>query len=183
MELKEVELIYEYLRKVEEEQTDKELLFHGTSLSSIKDIADTGTFIPQRKNGSDALANGYPEEYFKGYVFLTNCDYNAGHYCSLACSNTGDYSNGNILTILGVLLPKSVLLPDLCDAPDATNWEESLKKVKAVSVKGEYNIPKEDMFLLFTDYDSAEPLYLTTELDVPSAFNQAVSIQKERDRE
>lgn len=179
MELFETAPIYEHLKKLEAEQTDHVLLYHGTCLSAFKEIARAGTFIPQKQCGSDALENGYLPAHFEGLVFMTNCEQDAGHYSTLACSNMGQYDNGDIQTIIGALVPKEILLPDLGDCPDANDWTDSLKQMNAVCIRGNLTLPKEQLFLLFTDYETGNPLYFTTDLDVQTAFNKAVeSLQK-----
>lgn len=175
-----MEDIYIYLRELAAKDMDHEVLLHGTTLSSLVEIAKNRHFIPQRKNGSDALANHYEEKYFLDYIFFTNDEENAGHYSTLACSNQGEYDNKNIQTIVGAIIPQHLLLPDLCDAPQATDWRESLNQIKSVCVKNELQLPAEKVFLLFTDYDTGEPLYLTTNLNGEKAFKEAMKIQNNR---
>lgn len=169
---------YQYVSELEEEYPDHEILFHGTTLNSLKAIANEGVFIPQKKNGSDALANHYEPEQFLNYVFFTNDLENAGHYSTLACATQGEYDNGNIETIVGAIIPRQRLLPDLCDATNAKDWVESLQKTRAVSVKGELHLPAANLFLVFVDYDTGEVLYLTTELDGEKAFAKATELEK-----
>lgn len=178
MELNTEESIYEYLEQCE--LKDHVLLYHGTTLSSMREIVETLTFVPQKKNGSDALANHYPEGVFLDYVFFTNDLDNAGHYSTLACSNLGEYDNGDIQTIIGVMIPEYKLLPDLCDAPKTEEWKDSLKRINSVSVKGKLTLPAENLFLLYTNYDTGQPLHLTTNLDVDKGFNIAVKRLKNR---
>lgn len=180
MDLYEVDEILEYLKTLKEMEEEHLLLFHGTCFSAFNEIAESGTLIPQKKNGSDAIANGYPKENFLGYVFLTSCEYDAGHYSSLASYNLGEYYNGNILTIIGAIVPKQLLLPDLCENPRAKDWKESIETTKSVCVKGNLTIPKENLFLLFTEYEKERPLYLTTELNGAAAFEKALLIRKQR---
>lgn len=171
--------IYTYLLRRKRELTEHEILFHGTTLSSMKEIMNNQVFIPQKRKGSDALNEGYLKEHYLGYVFFTDDEQNAGHYSTLACFNTGEYENQNLQTIVGAIIPKQDLLPDLCDAPKARDWKESLVRIGSVSVKGELHLPKENLFLLFTDYDTGLPLYLTTDLNVEKAFKKSREILKE----
>lgn len=177
MELTEPDDIFTYFQSLKEQSEEHLLLFHGTTLSSLQEIIESREFIPQKKNGSDAIANGYKEEAFLGFIFLTNCYENAGHYSSLACSNLGEYDSHNLLCVIGGLFPKKDLLPDFCDAPNAKDWQESLARVKSVSVRGKNPVP-EKLFLLFIDYDTGEPIYLTDQQDVQAAFEKAVAIYK-----
>jgi hypothetical protein len=94
------------------------------------------------------------------------------------CSNLGEYDNHSLLCVAGGLFPKKDLLPDLCDAPDAMDWQESLERVKSVSVRGKYRVPEKGLFLLFIDYDTGDPIYLTDQQDVQAAFEKALAIRE-----
>lgn len=180
LEFREVDDIYDFLEALQVKRVDHSVLLHGTTLSSLKEIATNRLFVPQKRNGSDALANHYKAEHFIGYNFFTNDDDNAGHYSMYACSNQGEYDNNGIQTIVGVVLPEQLLLPDLCDAPESTDWKDSLKQIHSVSVKGALEVPEDNLFLLFSDYETGEPLYLTTELNGEKAFKEAEKIKRER---
>lgn len=141
-------------------------LYQGTNLLTPDGITSEQKLIPNKQNASYALEAGYPVEDYKGYLFFTDSLSNAIHYSTLAFANVKNSHNGledlhNLNVVLEVELLEEDLIPDKCDAPEATSWEESLSKCRAVSVKGEVLIGSVKR-ILFCHYEIDNVLVISS---------------------
>lgn len=106
-------------------------LYHGTSLSALKQIAADGGIVPNKGGGAgvshlDGQSGG-------GRVFL-GTDLETGELYAGYAAEVGD-----VPVVLELTLNEDVLLPDNDDMPDATTWQETAESLKQVTVEGKIN--------------------------------------------
>lgn len=129
-------------------------LFHGTILTSAKNIIEIGSFEPQYSAGGGEIVvkenvDNFDKKY-NGYTFFTD-DYE--YAISYAMSNTNRNSNEPIV-VFEVNIPEEVLFPDDISCPNCVDWKESLTTCSQVKVLGSVSINNVNNIILI--YNSKE---------------------------
>lgn len=103
-------------------------LYHGTNLSKLKNITDSGLIIPQESKGGGS-GSGVSGD-FAGFSFFATTINKASLYATWVATEE------DIPVIIELALPESSLMPDDDDCPNCNTWQESADKIQQVKVLG-----------------------------------------------
>lgn len=161
------------------------ILYHGTTLTAALKMIKDKEMVPQGSKGTDSLnLTGNPDynpANYLGYLFFTDEMWLAVEYCSIAMSNVGDYTTGNIMIVLQLDIPEELFLPDFCDSPDKDCWKRSLEEVHQISVKG--NLPIDYLQkILFIDYECPEMVVKEATIETLSSVLNGFNFKYEKKR-
>jgi hypothetical protein len=116
------------------------LLFHGTTKTALGNMIESGTIIPQGSQGGIHLIKKdvvIDKSQWEGFIFLTD-DWDLAEWYSRGISNHLEKDLG--VVILEIEIDEMLLLPDDIECPDASSWQDSLKRSSQVKIRGPLSV-------------------------------------------